>query len=567
MKYLKELMCGISDSPLGGLGIRAPFTIPSGVVTTAPSVLARMARIIPQLGFLTTKTLSLDPREGYREPIIYEYSPRCYANAVGLANPGARAFLEAMAPHLPLHDNKPLVVSIMGGDPEEFLECARVLDPIADAFELNLSCPHVKGAGQSVGADTEMVVKIVRLLRRELNKPIIPKLSANLPDVAGTAHLCEEAGAAAFSLINTVGPGTPVDCDGNPVLSNEVGGLSGAGILPIGIRTVREAASVVMRPIIASGGIGCINDVIGYYAAGARLFGIGSVLGGCDEDQVRLFFSRLQEDLFRDRGVDSFVYYRDQTDTGYRKTEVTEVIHHSHDLCELRLKTSAWCGSGQFFFVRLPGVGEKPFMPSSLSPLGFLIRRVGPFTAALSTLAAGDSVFVRGGYGKGTPYQFEEEEEDDGSFEEESPAIVVAGGTGIACFLARARSRGPGKMLCFFGFSQEPGRALREQILEAIPNARIIVDPPGSPGAVVRAFIDYCRAHEPLDPKTIVTASGPRPMNEAVVAAAEKFFPRKAIYVNREDVMKCGIGLCGSCGTPGGRRSCVDGPIMRLDRQ
>ena len=167
----------LKGSKLEHLGIRTPFTIPSGIVTTVPSVIARVARDVPGIGFLTTKTLSLAPRTGYREPIVHEYYPGCFVNAVGLANPGAESFLQAMRPLLPLHDRKPLLVSIMGSDPEEFLKCALVLEPIADAFELNLSCPHVKGAGQSVGSDPEAVRRVIRLLKDRIRQPIIPKLS------------------------------------------------------------------------------------------------------------------------------------------------------------------------------------------------------------------------------------------------------------------------------------------------------------------------------------------------------------------------------------------------------
>jgi hypothetical protein len=30
-------------------------------------------------------------------------------------------------------------------------------------------------------------------------------------------------------------------------------------------------------------------------------------------------------------------------------------------------------------------------------------------------------------------------------------------------------------------------------------------------------------------------------------------------------MVKCGIGLCGSCGTEKGLRSCIDGPVFRLN--
>ncbi len=282
----------LQNSNLAPLGIKSPFTIPSGIVTTLPSVIARIARDVPQIGFLTTKTLSVEPRAGYREPIIHEYYPGCFVNAVGLANPGAERFLEAMKPLLPLHDRKPLFVSIMGLNAQDFLDCARILEPIADAFELNLSCPHVKDAGQCIGSDPDSVNSIIRLLKKHLDKPIVPKLSPNLGDIAGMAQLCEAAGADALSLINTVGPGIALDSQGRPILSNVMGGLSGAGILPVGLKAVREAASAVKIPIIASGGIDSAQDVRAYHSVRSRSFCSGVGSGGNDHAENNRFFQR-----------------------------------------------------------------------------------------------------------------------------------------------------------------------------------------------------------------------------------------------------------------------------------
>ncbi len=47
-----------------------PFTIPSGIVATEVSCLERMAREIPELGLLTTKSIGPQPRAGNREPIL-----------------------------------------------------------------------------------------------------------------------------------------------------------------------------------------------------------------------------------------------------------------------------------------------------------------------------------------------------------------------------------------------------------------------------------------------------------------------------------------------------------------
>lgn len=543
----------LRDSRLAKLGIRAPFTIPSGIVTTVPSVIARIARDIPEIGFLTTKTLSVEPRAGYREPILYEYQPGCFVNAVGLANPGAAKFRDAMKPLLPLHDAKPLIVSIMGGNPEEFLECALILEPIADVFELNLSCPHVKGAGQSVGSDPEAVRGILRALRGRSGKPLIPKLSPNLGDVGSMARLCETEGAAALTLINTVGPGTACDADGNPVLFNINGGLSGAGVLPIGLRAVREAASQVDIPIIACGGIGSPEDVIAYFKAGACLFGVGSALAGQTTTELASFFKALATghhglpDAENKRGSRFH-----STRTLYVKMKVAENIVIGRNLFRLALETGLPCDPGQFFFLRLPDVGEKPFSPAAAVPAVYLVRTVGPFTSALANLKAGDSLYMRGPYGQGFPQP-----------QPMRPLVLVAGGTGAAPLLMAAASGKKTIAAGFFGFSAEIAAPFRAEIMRAVPGARVVIDPPNHIGEVVKALKAHVLKETDLYTECLVFLCGPEPMMNAAVEALKDRVPRERIFTAREDIMRCGIGVCGSCGTSGGLRSCVDGPVMR----
>ncbi len=47
-----------------------------------------------------------------------------------------------------------------------------------------------------------------------------------------------------------------------------------------------------------------------------------------------------------------------------------------------------------------------------------------------------------------------------------------------------------------------------------------------------------------------------------VVGVFEGKIAPDRIFLAREDIMRCGIGLCGSCATEDGLRSCVDGPVM-----
>ncbi len=601
-------MPSLLASAMARLGARSPFTIPSGVVATAPAVIARLAREIPELGFVTTKTISLEPRTGYREPIIYEYYPGCFVNAVGLANPGAPAFLEAMEPLLPLHGGKALLVSIMGSDPAEFLECATMLDPIADAFELNLSCPHVKGAGQAVGSDPDAVRTVLGLLKARLDKPIIPKLSPNLGDVAEMARLCQEAGADAIALINTVGPGLATDREGNPVLSNVVGGLSGSGVLPIGIRAVRDAAAAVTIPIIASGGIASADDVRAYARAGASLFAVGSGLAGMSTPEIVDFFRRLVNELedcspslpceaathdanrqypgatservhqehgladtpcsksFRkgvrgttllQKGFPRNSYLSEsnlvsrRTRTEYFKTAVVENAVMGAGIFRLTLERGIECDPGQFFFLRIPGQGEKPFSPAVDMPPTYFVRTVGAFTEALACLEPGAEIFMRGPYGRGFP--------------ELAPGdslILVGGGTGIAPVLMAGMRWESHVRGCFFGFSREIGPEFRAYLSQQVPESRVLIDPPESPGEVVRAVTHDLVLH-PGDYESVrIYVCGPAQMMGALVRVFEGKIPPNRIFLAREDIMRCGIGLCGSCATEDGLRSCVDGPVM-----
>ena len=72
-----------------GKTVSGPFTIPSGIVSTAPSIIQRIMDELPEVGVITTKSVGPVPRTGNREPVYSQYAPGCFVNAVGLTNPGA----------------------------------------------------------------------------------------------------------------------------------------------------------------------------------------------------------------------------------------------------------------------------------------------------------------------------------------------------------------------------------------------------------------------------------------------------------------------------------------------
>ncbi len=275
--------------------LTGPFTIPSGIVTTTPDIIQYFLDHSPEIGVITTKSIGLDARAGYREPIYSQYAPGCFINAVGLTNPGARASAEVLG-QLKVPADRFLLTSIFGGSIEEFVEVARLLAPVSDGLELNLSCPHATGYGMSMGQDPELVRQITQAVKDAVDIPVIPKLTPNVPDIRVIAEAAVAGGADGLCAINTLGPGE-FNQAGHAILSNGVGGLSGRGILPIGLKCVHEIRQVVDCPIVACGGMSHAQDVQAYAQAGAQIFGIGSALTGLNSKEIVDYFQSLSEDL------------------------------------------------------------------------------------------------------------------------------------------------------------------------------------------------------------------------------------------------------------------------------
>jgi dihydroorotate dehydrogenase (NAD+) catalytic subunit len=55
---------------------------------------------------------------------------------------------------------------------------------------------------------------------------------------------------------------------------------------------------------------------------------------------------------------------------------------------------------------------------------------------------------------------------------------------------------------------------------------------------------------------------GPEPMVHAAIKVQREFCRDDQIFSAIDYLTKCGIGLCGACAAPDGRRLCVDGPFL-----
>ncbi len=230
------------------------------------------------LGGIVTKAVSPGPRSGAPAPRVAEF-PGGMINAVGLANPGLDEVRRTELPWLAEHaDGARVIVNVVGDTVEDYATVVRGLAsvPRVDAFELNVSCPNVKAGGIEFCADPCALADVVRGARAETERPLFVKLSPTLADIAGAARVAADAGADAISVVNTI-PGLVIDVEHRrPVLGFGTGGVSGPGLLPVGVLATWKVRRAVRIPILGVGGIASAGDALQYLVAGASLVGIGT---------------------------------------------------------------------------------------------------------------------------------------------------------------------------------------------------------------------------------------------------------------------------------------------------
>ena len=230
---------------------------------------------LSKLGAVVTKGVSLEPWEGNPTPRIAE-TPSGMLNAIGLQNPGIDTFLSSDLPFLKKYDTK-IIVNVCGHSVEEYVEVSeRLSEADVDMLEINISCPNVKEGGIAFGTDPKKAAEVTKAVKNVSKKPVIMKLSPNVTDITEMAKACEDAGADALSLINTI-TGMKIDVETRRFsLSNKTGGLSGPAIHPVAVRMVYEVYNAVKLPIIGIGGIMDSNDAIEMMLAGASLVAVGT---------------------------------------------------------------------------------------------------------------------------------------------------------------------------------------------------------------------------------------------------------------------------------------------------
>jgi dihydroorotate dehydrogenase (NAD+) catalytic subunit len=232
---------------------------------------------LDKLGGFVVKGLSREPMIGNPPPRLWETAAGML-NAIGLQNIGASVFLEEKLPRLRQIKNTVVFANVFGYTREDYERTIEILNDgegIA-AYELNVSCPNTAHGGLQFGCDPRSLDEVVTTAKRAATRPLIVKLSPNVTSIAQMAHIAQESGADAISLVNTF-VALAIDADTRkPRIANVTAGLSGPAIKPIALRMVYDAAHAVSIPVIGMGGISTAADVAEYMLAGATAVQIGT---------------------------------------------------------------------------------------------------------------------------------------------------------------------------------------------------------------------------------------------------------------------------------------------------
>jgi dihydroorotate dehydrogenase electron transfer subunit len=230
----------------------------------------------------------------------------------------------------------------------------------------------------------------------------------------------------------------------------------------------------------------------------------------------------------------------------HRAVRVAEKVQENPKTVSFVFDAAMAAEPGQFAMLWLPGVDEKPFSIAGIDPLMFTISRVGPFSEALHALAPGDTLWVRGPFGRGFAPAT-------------GRALLVGGGYGAAPlhFLARALLAAGAAAETALG-ARTAAELLFVDRFEALPVPVHIATEDGSRGTrgLVTEVVASLLASGRFDR---LCACGPEGMLDSLAALClGAGVPAELSY---EAYMRCGIGICGAC-EHATRLVCMDGPVF-----
>jgi dihydroorotate dehydrogenase electron transfer subunit len=224
---------------------------------------------------------------------------------------------------------------------------------------------------------------------------------------------------------------------------------------------------------------------------------------------------------------------------------ITKIIRETPLITTIRTDIELDADPGQFVMVWVRGVDEIP-MALSFSN-GITVQRVGDATRALSDMHVGDSIGIRGPFGKGF--------EITGS-----RIMIIAGGVGGVPLLPLAEQAQDIEVHTLIG-AKTSHELLFEDRFSKYGAVSVATDD-GSKG--YHGFLTGLLSKYNLEDFDQFYVCGPELMMRGVLDILHGFEGRSQFSLHR--YFKCGIGVCGACVIdPAGLRVCKDGPVFSGD--
>jgi dihydroorotate dehydrogenase electron transfer subunit len=210
---------------------------------------------------------------------------------------------------------------------------------------------------------------------------------------------------------------------------------------------------------------------------------------------------------------------------------------------------------GQFVMLWIPHADEIPLSVLNTEENGtvsVLVKKVGEATESLHKKKIEEIIGVRGPFGN--------------SFTLETGRILmVSGGTGLApiLFLVKELTAKAERLVIVVGAKTRDELLFMGELEKICGRGRVIATTEdGSYGAegLVTTPLESLLAKEKFD---MIYTCGPEQMMRKVLGLAEKY--GIALEASLERLMRCAIGLCGSC-VIGRYRVCRDGPVFTAEQ-
>ena len=237
---------------------------------------------------------------------------------------------------------------------------------------------------------------------------------------------------------------------------------------------------------------------------------------------------------------------------GFERARIEKVVVENPKVRSfyLKVRLSEKPDPGQFVMVWLPASEEVPMSVSGAdgNRIRISVSEEGRTTTELHKLERGDSIFVRGPFGKGFSL-------------EGNSYLLVGGGYGAAplIFAVREISGSGSRGVYAIGAKNSSELLFLKEARRRGIEVRVATED-GSVGerGPVTDLSDRLLSKGSFD--SILTCGPERMMYEVVRQGMRHGVP---VQASLERYMKCGFGICGSCVLdPLGLRVCVDGPVF-----